>query len=254
LIWVGLRAYSAAYATGGNPAIDIVDQAGGNPLTVNILSTGYLDIASINAWVTAHSVTAIRATQLYDQTGTGQHFLQFDINSMPQLVINPTGFSANRASLFFSSARADIMNSAGSGITSTQPFTISTVAKRTVTQPSVRGGICGFEGYGAVRFGYSSGASTLYQYAGGALNDFGSVSDNTWYGLQALFAGAASVVNVNGSNQGPNDPGANAPTGSSVFIGTTSSGDNMDGYIAELGVWSGAVGAIGANQKSAWGF
>jgi hypothetical protein len=40
--WYGLRGYSAAYATGSNPALDLVDQAGANPLTVNILSNGRL--------------------------------------------------------------------------------------------------------------------------------------------------------------------------------------------------------------------
>jgi hypothetical protein len=39
-----------AYSTGSNPAVDLVDQAGANPLTVNILPNGNLDVASINTW------------------------------------------------------------------------------------------------------------------------------------------------------------------------------------------------------------
>jgi hypothetical protein len=38
----------------------MVDQVGSNPLTVNILANGRLDIAAISAWVTANSSMAIR--------------------------------------------------------------------------------------------------------------------------------------------------------------------------------------------------
>lgn len=254
LVWGGLSAYNAAYATpGNNPSIGIVDQAGSNPLTANILSDGYLDIATINAWVTAHSVTAIRVTEIYDQTGNGQHFFQFTIGNMPQLIINPAGLSANRATMLFSSARSDQIVSAGTGFTSSQPFTISTVARRTIKQTSVRGGICSIAG-GGIRFGYEANADTFFQYAGSGLNDIGTGALNTWHALQAVFAGGASVVNVNGVDSSPNNPGSASPSSSSLAVGTASSGDYYDGYVSEIGVYSGSVGAIGANQKTRWGF
>jgi hypothetical protein len=77
--WYGLRGYSAAYSTGTNPAVDLVDQAGANPLTVNILSNGNLDVASIATWVTAHTVPTIKITKLYDQSGNG--------NQLPKAVL-----------------------------------------------------------------------------------------------------------------------------------------------------------------------
>src|SRR3954462_605040 len=67
--WFGLRGYTAAYSTGSNPAVDLVDQAGANPITINILSNGRLDVASINSWVTANSVSTIKVAKLYDQSG-----------------------------------------------------------------------------------------------------------------------------------------------------------------------------------------
>src|SRR3974390_3161095 len=56
-VWYGLRGYSAAYSTGSNPAVDLVDQAGANTITINIKSDGTLDVAAISTWVAAHSVT-----------------------------------------------------------------------------------------------------------------------------------------------------------------------------------------------------
>jgi hypothetical protein len=35
--WYGLWGYNAASATGSNPAADLLDQDGANPITVNIL-------------------------------------------------------------------------------------------------------------------------------------------------------------------------------------------------------------------------
>lgn len=32
--WYGLRGYTAAYSTGSNPAVDLVDQAGANQVTI----------------------------------------------------------------------------------------------------------------------------------------------------------------------------------------------------------------------------
>lgn len=250
--WGGLRAYNAAYATGSNPAIDIVDQAGANLLTVNILSTGYLDTASIATWVTAHTVTTIKVTKIYDQTGGASHAVQFVLASMPSLVISPTGITAGKAAMFFASASSQQIVTPGSVVVN-QPFTMSAVANRTTTQVSIRGAVMSFAG-GAVRFGYSSNANTFYQYAGSGLNDFGTSANNTWFGLQAFFNGASSLVNVNGVNTATNNPGAGGSSGA-LAIGVTGGGDFMDGYIAEVGVWSGSVSAsMGSNQQSNWGF
>jgi hypothetical protein len=56
--WWGLRGYTAAYSTGSNPALDLVDQAGANQLTVNILSgTTTASIAATDAtWHAAQAV------------------------------------------------------------------------------------------------------------------------------------------------------------------------------------------------------
>jgi hypothetical protein len=50
-LWAGLHAYNAANAAALAPIVDQVDQAGNNPITIDSLSTGALNAASITAWV-----------------------------------------------------------------------------------------------------------------------------------------------------------------------------------------------------------
>jgi hypothetical protein len=254
LWWGGLRGYTAAYSTGSNPAIDLVDQAGANTITINIKSNGTLDVTSINAWVTAHSVSTIKVTKIYDQSGgSAGNAIQATLANMPILILNPTGLPAGKAAMQFSTANSTII-SATTGISANnQPFTISTVANRTTTQTTTRGGVVALAA-GGIRFGYELNANTFYQFANTSLNDIGVSSNNAWFALQAVFNGASSLVNVNGSNTGTNNPGALAGTGH-IDWGTTSGGDFMDGYILEVGIWNGAISAsMSANQHTAWGF
>jgi len=65
------RAFSLAYARNRGPMLDLQDQAGANPITINALPSGFIDIATIVAWVAAHTVTTINIATLYDQSGTG---------------------------------------------------------------------------------------------------------------------------------------------------------------------------------------
>lgn len=60
------RAYSAAFAATAGPIMDLVDAATGTiPTTINILPTGFVDIAAI-------PTTPQKVTKLYDQTGNGK--------------------------------------------------------------------------------------------------------------------------------------------------------------------------------------
>jgi hypothetical protein len=120
--WYGLRGYTAAYSTGSNPVLDIVDQAGANQLTVNILATGRLDVASISAWVTANSVSTIKVKRMYDQTGNARHMNQATLANMP--VLNLTGFGSLPAVVF---TAANSHSLATSGFSGAQPLTASMV-------------------------------------------------------------------------------------------------------------------------------
>lgn len=247
LIWGGLRAYNAAYAVPGtNPAIDVVDQAGAHTQTIAIATNGYLDGTAIASWVAANSVTTIRVPKVYDQIGVN-HFLQGTLGQMPSLVLSPTGLTAGRYGLFFTSARTDQLATATAAITTAQPFTFSAITNRTTRQVATRGGVASITG-AAIRLGYSANAGSVYEFAGTSLNDFGSITDNAWHGMQGFFNAAVSLVNIDGVDTGTNSPGSGGLSSTNVIWSQTGGGDGMDGYINELGVWSGSVGAIGANQ------
>lgn len=249
LVYHGLRAYNAAYATGSNPAIDIVDQAGANDLTVNILSDGSLDVASISSWVTANSVTTIKVKQIYDQIGT-RHLITAGaggtLAQMPTLVLN--GFGSHPV-VRVSDTNPQSMDAASS-LAQAQSYTVYTVAKRTsgTTGPDI---IYGGTLPGSI---YFSGANTAGLFAGGTV-DFGSgsVTDNSFWTLQALFAGASSkgaygATTVTGLNPGTDaidEPGLSNP----------SFPTNMDWF--EGCVWAGdqsaSFGSHNTNATGYWG-
>ena len=122
--WYGLRGYTAAYSTGSNPALDLVDQAGANQITVNILSDGRLDVASISAWVTANSVSTIKVKRWYDQSGNARHLNQATLTNMP--VLNLTGFGSLPAVTITGTVPQTMATSTGS-FAQSQPITYSFV-------------------------------------------------------------------------------------------------------------------------------
>jgi len=258
--WGGFRAYTSAFAATQGPIATVVDVANAaNSCILYVGTNGFADMSRLSCVGNTVSVTTFctvthascRVTKLYNQVASGNDWDQATLANMPDFVISPTGITAGKVGMTCSSARSTLMIT-GSSAGLSQPYTVSMVANRTTTQASIRGGLM-FTSGGAVRLGYSSNANTFFQYAGGALNDFGTSSNNAWYGLQGVFDGASSLINVNGTNTATNNPGTTG-TSSNIGICSSSSGDFMDGYILEIGTKAGSVGAIGANQQSAWGY
>ena len=96
-------------------------------------------------------------------------------------------------------------------------------------------------------------------YAGDALLDFGVTANNTWYAVQAYYAGASSHLNIasiaspTGADTGSQNVGA-ADFGGGLFLGVSGGGDQFTGYVSEVGIWNGSVAAgMGANQIASLG-
>jgi hypothetical protein len=249
--WWGLRGYNAAYATGSNPAVDLQDQAGANPITINILSNGKLDVASINTWVTAHSVTTIKVAKVYDQTGNAHHLTQVTLALMPALTLNALG--TNPALTGNNS-----VNMIGGALTiQAQPFTFSSVAKNTSsgTQGALFSDVSGnFEGV----FNFSGSANTVAIFAGAGPNSF-TASDASTHAMQFVFNGASSDMNVDGT-QNTNSAGTGSVAASDqirLFQGVA--GGLFTGFEYELGYWASAFSTtqssnVSSNQHAYWGF
>jgi hypothetical protein len=249
--WWGLRGYSAAYSTGSNPAVDLVDQAGNNPITINILSNGNLDVGSINAWVTAHSVTTITVKKLYDQTGNANHVSQTVLSQMPTLVLNVLGALP---AIFYFSSSAQVLTGSTLPVAA-YPIWCSYVAERTGNTIANNQVINTNAGGAFAQFGFRQNVTSVYEYAGAI--PLASASDNAFHAVQNYISGAGASnldsIYVDGVNTGGLNAGTSVPTGS-VVVGDTA----MNGYILEAGLWgsdqTSKNSAMNSNQHTYWGF
>jgi len=219
--WYGLRGYNAAYATGSNPALDIVDQAGANQLTVNILSNGRLDVASISSWVTTNSVSTIKVKRIYDQSGNVRHVNQATLANMP--VLNLTGFGSLPA-IVFTAANSHNLESSLT-VTQAQPITVSMVEKHTANTGDITSNAVTPLAFNTnIRLFAGSGA------------DF-AASVNTWHAVQAVANNTSSAGYVDGSSTTGLTAGTNAPSGNTISIGKAVVSNAFDGSLAEAGYW-----------------
>ena len=248
--YFGMRAYNAAYATGSNPSVDLVDQSGANPITINILANGFIDITSINSWVTAHSVTTIKVKRVYDQTGNGRHVNQATVANMPTLTMSAiSGIPA----LTFNSVAGTWMDGTTT-IAASSPCTISGVFKRTgsFTIASF------FAGDAAITAGIGFGAS-----ANTSMANFGTVqtqaaTDNVWHAIQGVGSATVGALNTDGTDTGNINTGTNNIP-NSARIGASGAGIFVDGLMTEAVMYSSGLNAtqrgnLNTNQHGLSGF
>jgi hypothetical protein len=222
--WSCARAYSAAFAAGGTPIMDLVDQAGANSIAINILSTGFVDTAAISSWVTAHSVTTIRVTKLYDQTGNGLHATNATLATMPALTLNTLN---GLPVVTFVLSRGDRLNTGT--ITQAQPFSMTGVSRRTASFVT-ESGILGATPTQIDIMHNSTGNVSLR--SGSTFS--ATAANSTWHSIAGVFNGASpnSILVVNGGAT-TGSSGANAFSAVGLRIGRSSGGGSLDGDIVE---------------------
>ncbi|MFT3731122.1 MAG: hypothetical protein QM780_06810 [Hyphomicrobium sp.] len=225
--WSVSRAYSAAYAAAGSPAMDLVDQAGSNQITINVLSNGNVDSSAISAWVSAHSVTTIKVKKLYDQSGNGRDVSQATLANMPLLRLTHQGLG-NAAIPVMDFSGVELLVS-GATTLSQLTGTFSYVG-RTVSPIADHSGV--------IQAGTKSGVSfnvgnTVSLYLGGSTPNTPCLADN-FHSVQTVINGSSTFTVVDGL------VGANvSPTGSTNFgspftIGKLNGALPMIGSIAEI--------------------
>lgn len=257
--WGGLRGYNLAYATGSNPAVDLVDQAGANALTGVVIKTdGTLDVSSVATWVAANSVTTIRVSKLYDQSGGGNHAVQATLASMPQLILGPvTGLASNRPAIAINGGRF-LQTAAISGANLIQPMTLSAVGIR--TSGTTLGGMIGGTTTDDAEI-FFDGANLAGVYAAVIID--AAQTDNAWHGFHGVFNDPLSLMNVDGVDGTSGTAGAHGWTRSgtgAVVIGKDGFGSAMVGNLCEVGAWNisfttaAKSAAMSSNQHSYWGF
>lgn len=246
--WGG-EAYNAAYATGSNPAYDLVDTATGLiATTVNILSNGRVDTATISGLGVGQSVT-----KAYDQTGNGNHLVQTTLALMPTIEI-----SGANSWMVFASGQFLAKTSWNGNNTLAQPYTASIFFMDTGSVSTGGSLTIGADnGSGSAILGMFSNdgaANKIEIYAGsGGVNV--TASNNTWHSLSAVASGGASDMNVNGT----------ANTGSAGTTGLipqrvllSSPTLPIIGKMARAGIWPSAFSAgnstsMSSNDHTFWG-
>jgi len=245
----GLRAYNKTKAAARVNCVDLVDQAFANPITITVLPTGALDIASINTWVTAHTVTTIRVAKVYEQMGSGSDLAPANAlnNQMPILDISGlphadfTGVTILQSGGFSGTALPT---------TITIPFTISQVLNNDPTNNSL------FITYtDATVAALAAKTNVLVMYD----NGFGTpdlTNVNNFAGYQATYNGASSVLNVNGTDNAQNLAGTgNIASGSKYrWSSATPTFKIRETSIFQVNFSTANSVAMNANQKAFWGY
>lgn len=250
-VWGGFRAYNAAYTTGTKSLVDLVDQSGANPITINCLSTGKFDNATYNAWVTAHSVTTTHISRLYDQTGNARHWTQATLGNMPVL----SNVGPNTEYVMMGTLGPWLT---GPNITLAQAFTTFFVGK--------------FDISSAGRWPYyGDSASTLYCGVRGGANtahysfgiEEGVTVTTAWHTHGVLASGVSSSQSLDGATPTVASGGTAAFTGTNAITLLTDGIGNWanNAGFAEIGFWPGDqsanFGALNTNAHSAtngWNF
>jgi hypothetical protein len=247
--WSVARAYSAAFAAGGTAVMKLVDQAGANAITINVLSTGFVDIAAITAWVAANSVTTIRVNELYDQSGAGKHATNATLSQMPQLSLSALN---GLPVMTFTSARGDRLNTAAS-FTQAQPISLMGVAKRTASFTTEQGILGATPTQLDIMFGTATDVASTR--AGSTISR--AASNSNWHTIMGILNGASpnSIVVVDGTAT-TGSGGSNSLSAVGLRIGRSSGGATLDGQIAETGIWPSAFngtqyGDLSTNARSA---
>jgi hypothetical protein len=251
--WWGLRAFNAAYAASQGPAVDLVDQAGANAITINVTTSGNLNVASVSAWMTAHSVTQANVTKVHDQTGNGRDLTQTTLSQMPSLILQHPVFGNQKPAIQF--LRSASQQLVGSG---SDPLNAATGTMSAVTMMNGEiddaSGVFSANGSG---IGFDTG-DNLFPFQGGfgALGPVTATAYNA-HAVNCVFNGASSLYCVDGAFLGTgNSPGTTAFT-APLALGTAIGGRGFTGIVTEAGFWTATFtqaqcSAVNTNQVGWW--
>lgn len=239
--FVGLTAYTAAYATGLGNAIDVCDTATGLTCTTGIkfLATGYINATAVAALPACAIKCSV--TKGYDQTGNGNDWTK-TANTAPVLTFSCLG----ALPCLTSKATATTTNWLTPAIALiAQPFTYTRVALNI-------SGVGSFLATPTTNAQANYGINLATCFAGSNANT--AASDGSWHSINTVFSNAASDINVDGVQ-------ATKTCGTNNLSGQLSlnDGGTYAGTFMEIGVWPSAISAansttMSTNRKAVYGY
>jgi hypothetical protein len=257
--WVGFRCWQYAYS--GNVA-DIWDSATGSATeTLITCSNGNLVATSPTAIATTCAV-ACSVKTLYDQTA-GNNCTSATCNVTEQgAVANWPIFKYQSASCGTNSGLSCMQCPTTPTVTPLQSATALTSTAQTFYMSIVF-----YDSTSSIQDYATNGASQAIQHGNPAntarITDNATNSatvtatDSVWHALQGTFAGASSVIDLDGTVTTGLTVGTSAASGKFTLCSSTSAGSPMVGYIAEYGMWPSTStfsnSTMTTNQQSFYG-
>jgi hypothetical protein len=243
LRWWGLRAYTLASV--GTNAVRLRRDSDNAEQDFATITGGGLDIAAITSFKGAANLAIVT---FYDQSGNGVHFTQAVAASQPLFILSGFGDHPVCRHNTFSYR----LQAASGFSTLNQPFTFQAVIKR-IADFTTQGYIFDDNVDSVPQLTFNASANSVGIYGGGQLN--ASATDNVFHSFHAVFNGASSDMNVDGT----------ATTGNAGTDGFGTNNIRTNGNNAlradafEFGVWASAFSgaqssAMSANQSNYWGF
>jgi hypothetical protein len=201
------EAYTAAYASGGGNACDLVDSAAPTTVicTLKFLATGKVDLASASCTGSVTPATKCAAatggvcniSKVYDQSGNGRDMIQVTAANQPTLLLSSTPTSTLPA-INCGTAASNISLQIAGTITQGMPFTMFAVMIRTSDFTSTGGAMGGILGSNIQGIGSGSSANTVTMSNGNVTS--AAATDSVWHAVGGLANGASGAINVDGSD------------------------------------------------------
>lgn len=238
--WWGLRAYSAA--TIGVNAIRLREDGGNTQQDFVTTATG-LDLSAIAAFKGANNLFVVK---IYDQVSTAD-FTQATAGSQPAFTLSAIG-SLPAIDTTTISATMNATLAVGTA----QPYTHSQVCLYNTNGDTF---LIKDNGIRGIRTNESV-TGDIGIYSGATFNGVAMLK-NAWHGVQCVFNGASSDINIDGVVHTGN-PGTDAR--GAVFELLSGFGNfYWVGYLGEFGTWNAAFSGtdssnMNANQHTYWGF
>jgi hypothetical protein len=227
--WWGLRAYNASVAASGIAAVGLLDAALTHATDIHLLSNGLLDLS--NSFFSSFT-PPFYIDKLYDQTGNGRDLV--GVTRRPVMALTGNGLTVPH--IVFTRASGQYLDLNSFTFSLSLPFTFNAVFRRTFTT----GQYNGILNVSANTIANNI-ANQVYMYNGGAggLTET-TATDGQWHNIQAVFTNSVGdTLQVDNKTPltGTNVGSANISS-QNILMGYTATGDYMDGYIAEGGIWA----------------
>lgn len=240
----GLRAYSSAQCTGSQKAINVRRASDNTTMDINILTTGFLDVATAAAFGAA---TTLWVTTIYDQTGNSFDMIQTGTTALqPQLVLTG-GPNTNIPMMVFALSEMVMGNTENYSI----PFVMGAYAIRTGNFSSL--GFILYEANQNVELRFAASPNTIEIYAGSATDV--TAADDVWHSIQVLYDDTSSNMFIDGVSNLVS-PG-NHHIGGALRLGAQDStpdtpltGAIFEAYLTDNTLTTTVMGNVYANQAA----